>query len=475
MASEKFEVLVIGSGPGGYVAAIKAAQLGKKVAIVERESLGGVCLNWGCIPSKALLHAAHVFEEATGHATTMGIDMGKPKLDSKRLNAWKNEVVQKMTSGVGLLLKGNKVKTIFGEARFTGPKAVEVTGKDGKTTIEFDSAIIAVGARPIQIPNFEFDEEKICSARGGVNVEKLPKTMLIVGGGVIGLELGTVYAKLGVATTIVEAMPTLMTGTDADLVRPVQRRLDKLGVKFHFNAKAKNAKKTAKGVEVTFESNDGKATTMTVDKVLVAVSFRPNTENIGLDKAGVKLDAKGFIPIDAQLRTNVPHLYAIGDCTGSPLLAHRAMKQGEVAAEVIAGHKGAGYDVKAMPGGAFTDPEIANVGLTEAKAKEAGYDILVGKFFFGANGRAVAIGQSDGFVKVIVDKKTRVLLGVHLVGPNANDAIAEATLAIEMGALADDLALTVHSHPTLPEAMHEAAKAAIGEAIHALNKSATAA
>lgn len=470
--ADKYEVVVIGGGPGGYVAAIKAAQLGKKVACVERESWGGVCLNWGCIPSKALIHASHVFEEATGHAAEMGIDMGKPKVDSKKLEAWKRTVVEKMTSGVAQLLKGNKVAMISGSAAFTGGKTIEVTGKDGKRAVEFDDVIVAVGARPIELPGFEFDEERVCSARGGVDVGELPGSLLVVGAGVIGLELGTVYAKLGAEVTILEAMGSPMPGTDADLVRPVQRRLEKLGVKFHFNAKAKSAKRTGKGVEVAWESQDGKTQTRTVDKVLVAVSFRPNTEKIGLERIGVKLDGKGFIPVDDKLRTNVPHVFAVGDCTGSPLLAHRAMKQGEIAAEVIAGHKGAAYDVRAMPGGAFTDPEIAGVGLTEAKAREAGHDPLVGKFFFGANGRAVASGAGDGFVKAVVDRKTHALLGVHIVGMNANDLIAEAAVAVELGALADDLALTVHVHPTMSEAIHEACKAALGEAIHALNRSA---
>jgi dihydrolipoamide dehydrogenase len=469
--ADKFDVAVIGGGPGGYVAAIKAAQLGKKTVCIEREYWGGVCLNWGCIPSKALIHAAHTFADTTGHMVDMGFETGKTKIDSKKLNAWKEGVVQKMTSGVAQLLKGNKVAMVMGSAAFTGPKTIEVTGKDGKKTIEFDDAIIAVGARPIQLPGFEFDEVQICSARGGVNVETLPKTMTVIGAGIIGLELGTVYAKLGTEVTVIEFMPQAMTGIDADLVRPVQRNLEKLGVKFVFNAKARAAVKKGKSVEVSYEV-DGKTQSHSADKVLVAVSFRPNTENVGLDKAGVTLDAKGFIPVNDKLQTNVPRIYAIGDCTGSPLLAHRAMKQGEVAAEVIAGHKGAAYDVVAMPGGAFTDPEIATVGLNETKAKEAGYDPIVGKFFFGANGRAVASGAGEGFVKAVVDRKTHVLLGMHIVGANANDMIAEACVAMELGALADDLALTVHVHPTMSESVHEACKAALGEAIHALNRSA---
>lgn len=471
MASEKFEAVVIGSGPGGYVAAIKAAQLGKKTAVIERESIGGVCLNWGCIPSKALIHAAHVFEEATGHAVEMGMDFGKPKLDSKKLDAWKQGVVQKMTNGVAQLLKGNKVTTIMGDAKFTGPKTLEVKGKDGTRTIEFDQAIIAVGATPIQLPGIEFDGERIVHARGGVDVATLPKSLVVIGAGIIGLELGTVYAKLGCEVTVLEALAKPLATMEDDLVRPVKRKLDKLGVKFFFNAKAKGAKKTSKGVEITFEQ-DGKTQTVTGEKVLVAVSFAPNTKGIGLEKAGVKTNERGFIPVDGELRTNVRHLFAIGDCTGSPLLAHRAMKMGEVAAEVLAGVKGAGYDVKAMPAGAFTDPEIATVGLTEAEARQKGMDVLVGKFFFGANGRAVAIGQADGFARVVADRKTKILLGAQIAGPNANDLIAEVATAIELGALVDDLALIVHSHPTLPEAVHEAAKAALGEAIHALNRSA---
>src|SRR5579859_5085879 len=460
--ADKFDVVVIGSGPGGYVAAIRAAQLGKKTAVIEREAIGGVCLNWGCIPSKALIHAAGVFEEATGHAVTMGMEFGKPKLDSKRLEAWKMEVVGKMTGGVAQLLKGNKVTTLMGEAKLTGPKSLELSGKEGKRQIDFEAGILAVGARPIELPGFQFDGERIISAKEAVNVASLPGSLLVVGGGVIGLELGTVYQKLGAQVTVLEMMPQLLPGTDLDMVRVVQRRLEKLGVKVFLEAKAKGAKKTGKAVEVSFEAG-GKSQTVTVDEVLLAVSFKPNTEGIGLETSGVKLDRKGFIPVDEKLRTIVASLWAVGDVTGAPLLAHRAMKMGEVAAEVIAGVKGAAWDVKAMPAGTFTDPETATVGLTEAKARETGHEVLVGKFFFGANGRAVAIGQGEGFVKAVVDKKTKVLLGMQIVGPDANDLIATPALAIELGALADDLALTVHDHPTLPEAIHEACKAALGE------------
>ena len=467
MATRNFDAVVIGAGPGGYVAAIRLAQLGKKVALVEKESLGGVCLNWGCIPSKALIAAANVVDEIRG-AAERGILVEAPRVDLAKLREFKDAVVKKMVGGIGLLEKGNGVEVVKGTARFVSPTAVEVTGGAEPVRLEAPALILATGARTIEIPGFPFDGKDVWSAREAVDLPEVPKRLVVIGGGIIGMELGTVYAKLGAQVTFLEALPQILTGVDVEAVRVVQRALKERGVAVHVEAKAKGFERK-KGALVVKAEVAGAELAIECDKILVAVGMRPSVEGLGLETAGVKVGPRGFVEVDAQYRTSVPSIFAIGDICGAPLLAHKASKEGEIAAEAIAGKKSA-RDWVAMPGGIFTDPEVATVGLSEAQAREAGHDPITGKFFFGALGRAVAIGHAEGFVKVVGDRATKLLLGVTICGHAASDVIAEAALALEMGAYLEDVALTVHAHPTMPEAFMEACKAALGEAIHALNR-----
>ncbi len=435
---------------------------------MDREYVGGVCLNWGCIPSKALIAASN-FVEKVKHAETMGIKVGGVEVDVGKMQDWKDGIVKKLTTGVAGLLKGNGVEVIMGAAKLTGPKSLEVQTKEGVEKIEVTKGIVlATGARPIEIPGFKFDGERIVGARQAVSFREVPKRLVIIGGGVIGLELGTVYAKLGSKVTIIELMPQLLPGVDLDLVKVVHRKLEKLGCEIHLEARARSAEVHEGAVRVVAEVG-GKTETIDADKVLVSVGFRPNSEGLGLDAAGVKTDAKGFVPVDIEMRTNVKSVFAIGDLCGPPLLAHKASKEGEIAAEVIAGHKAAN-DVQAMPAAIFTDPEIATVGMSETEAKAKGKDVVIGKFPFAASGRAMAVLETDGFVKVIADKASHHVLGVGIVGPEASDLISEAALAIEMGGFVEDVGLTVHPHPTLSEAMMEAMKHSLREAIHILNR-----
>jgi dihydrolipoyl dehydrogenase len=376
-------------------------------------------------------------------------------------------VVKKMVGGIGLLEKGNKVEVLKGTATFVGPNAIEVDAGGEKTRVEAQAFIVATGARPIQIPGFEFDGKDVWSAKEAVNLPEIPKRLVVIGGGIIGLELGTVYAKLGSQVSIVEALPAILTGVDPEAVRLIQKGLRQRGGTVHVGAKAKGLER--KGGELTVKIEvEGKEQAIPCDKVLVAVGFRPNSEGIGLDKAGVKVGPKGFVEVNERMQTSAPSIFCIGDLSGPPLLAHKASKEGEIAAEVIAGHKSV-RDWVAMPSAIFTDPQVATVGLSEEQAREQGYDPIVGKFAFGALGRAVAIAHSEGFVKVIADRGSKLLLGATIAGPEASDLIAEAALALEMGAYVEDVALTVHAHPTLPEAFMEACKAALGESIHRLN------
>jgi dihydrolipoamide dehydrogenase len=466
MTTKTYDAVVIGAGPGGYVAAIRLAQLGKKTALVEKESLGGVCLNWGCIPSKALIAVGHLVDEIRG-AAERGILVGEPRIDVAKLRAYKESVVKKLVGGIGQLEKGNGVEVVKGKATFVGPNAVEVEAGGEKTRIEAPAFILATGARPIAIPGFAYGKD-VWSAREALDLSEVPGHLVVIGGGIIGLELGTVYARLGSKVTIVEALQTLLTGVDPEAVRIVQKGLRQRGVDVHVNAKAKGLEESGGALTVKIET-DGKEQAIRADKVLVAVGFRPNTEGLGLDVAGVKLDPKGYVQVDDQLRSSNPAVFAIGDLVGPPFLAHKATKEGEIAAEVIAGHRSA-RDWVAMPGAIFTDPEVATVGLTEEQARAKGLDPLVGKFAFAGLGRAIAIDQTEGFVKVVVDRESKLLLGVTIVGPSASDLIAEATLALEMGAYVEDVTLTIHAHPTLAEAFMEASKAALGEAIHAINR-----
>lgn len=464
MKNHDCDVVVIGAGPAGYVCAIRLAQLGKKVVVVERAQVGGVCLNVGCIPSKALIHAGSTFDKIR-HAGSMGISgTDAAKLDMKQLQGWKGEVVKKLTGGVAQLLKANGCSLVAGDARFLSSSELSVKTPEGEDRVRFKQAVIATGSRPAEIPGFEVDQKLVLDSTGGLAQDAVPESLLCVGGGYIGLELGTFYAKVGSKVTVVEAGPALLGIVDPDLVRVVQKGLEKRGVKIQTSTTVKSVKKLQNSVEVVFASSSGEVKEK-FDRVLVTIGRTPNTAGLALEKAGVKMDSKGFIPVDAQRRTSVPNIYAIGDVAGQPLLAHKGSKEGMVAAEAIGGMKTV-YDVRAMPAVIFTDPEIATVGLTEVEAKAKGIAVNVGVFPFAANGRALSVGEPDGMVKLVSDAKKGTLLGCHIVGAEASNLIAEATLAIEMGAHVEDLALTVHAHPTLPETIMEAAEVALGHPIH---------
>jgi dihydrolipoamide dehydrogenase len=476
MAEQRYDAVVIGAGPGGYPAAIRLGQLKVKTCIIEREYIGGVCLNVGCIPSKAVIHAAKMYDKI-GHAGDIGIGIAsKPTIDMTKLQTWKGGVVSKLTGGVRTLLKGNGVDVIDGSATLTaGAKdghRIEVKTKTGTQVVIAKNVVLATGSRPIEIPGFQIDQQRIIDSTGALALDAVPARMIVIGGGYIGLELGMVYAKFGSKVTVVEATPRLLGGMDKDCVGVVERKLKKMGVEVMLSTKAKSWEEKGDRAVLTVELDGGQGKTATIDadKILLSVGRRPNSENLGLEGAGVAVDKRGFITVDDHLRTNVPGIYAIGDVVGGMMLAHKATKEGEVVAEVIAGHKAA-FDVRTIPAVVFTDPEIAVTGLTEDEAKAKGHaQLKIGKFPFAALGRALSVNDTDGFVKVIADAQTGELLGVHVVGNGASDLISEAALAIEMGAVADDLRLTIHPHPTLSEAMMEAAAASLGEAIHVINR-----
>ncbi|MEZ4361129.1 MAG: dihydrolipoyl dehydrogenase [Kofleriaceae bacterium] len=473
MSEQRFDAVVIGAGPGGYPTGIRLGQLKVKAAVVEREYMGGVCLNVGCIPSKAVIHAAKMFDKL-GHAGELGISVAsKPTIDMKKMQTWKGGVVNKLTSGVRMLLKGNGCAIVEGTARLAKPgpdgHRVVVTSAAGETTLIAKSVVIATGSRPMEIPGFAIDQKRIIDSTGALALDQVPARMIVIGGGYIGLELGMAYAKLGSKVTVVEATPGLLGSMDKDCVAVVARKLKKLGVEVMLEAKAKAWADKGDRAVLTVELKDGSSATIDADKILLAVGRRPNTENLGLAEAGVAMDKRGYIVADDQLRTNVPGVYAIGDVIGGMMLAHKATKEGEVVAEIIAGHRAA-VDVRTIPAVVFTDPEIASAGLTEEEAKAKGHQIKVGKFPFAALGRALGVNDTEGFAKSIVDAKTEEILGVHIVGNGASDLISEAALAIEMGAVAQDVNLTVHPHPTLSEALREATAAAIGEAVHVINR-----
>ncbi len=465
---KKFDAVVIGAGPGGYVCAIRLAQLGKKTAIIDRDALGGTCLNWGCIPSKALIHAAHLYETMHGPAKEMGFSYKDLSLDFKKLNEWKNGVVHKLTSGIGGLCKRHGIEVFMGTAEFKSPKQLSVKLNDSKTeeTVEFDSVVIATGSESATIPGVTPDGKVIVTSKEALNLPEIPKKMILIGGGVIGLELGSFYSMLGTEVTVLEYMPQLLPGTDLDLVKVVEKKLESRGAKIFTGFKVSGAEVKGKKGIVKGVDSAGKEQSFEGDLVLLSTGRRPFTKFLGLEKTGLKTDAKGFIPVGKSLQTSVPHIYAIGDCTPGPLLAHRASHEALIAACHLAGDKYSIVDYRVIPAAIFTDPEIAGVGLTETEAKAKGIQVKIGKFPFAALGRALANANSDGFCKIIGDAKTDDLLGVHIVGPEAGNLIGEAALAIEMGASVEDLALTVHTHPTFPEALMEAADAYFGHAIH---------
>jgi dihydrolipoamide dehydrogenase len=469
MTTKQYEAIVIGGGPGGYAAAIRLGQLNVKTLCVEREAMGGVCLNWGCIPSKALIAAANLANKVR-NAGHMGITVKDLQIDVVKMQEWKNDIVKKLTTGVSGLVKGSGGDIVMGTASVLDANTVEVTKPSGdkERYTASKGIIVATGTQVIQIPGFEPDGETIITAREAVSLTEVPKSMLLVGGGVIGLELGMVYQKLGTKITVVELLDQLLPGTDPDLVRVVQKHLKAAGAEIHLESKAVSCEKVPGGAKVTLDVK-GEKKVIEVETVLVAVGFRPNSKGLGLDKAGVKLDERGHIAVNDRFQTNIASIYAIGDVCGPPYLAHKANKEGEIAAEVIAGHKSA-RDWRGMPAAIFTEPEIATVGLSETEAKAQGKKIKVGKFPFAASGRAMAVSETDGFVKVIIDEADHQLLGVAIVGPEASDLISESALALEMCAFAEDVALTVHPHPTLGEGVMEAFKHSIGEAIHIKNR-----
>lgn len=461
------DVLVIGGGPGGYVAAIRAAQLGKKVTLVERGELGGVCLNVGCIPSKALISVAHNYEHAQHGMDKMGITTEGVKLDFSKAQSFREEVVKKLTSGVAGLLKGNEVTVVKGEALFVNEREVRVFDNYDVNRYRFNECIIATGSRAIELKAFPFGG-RVLSSTEALSLPEVPKSMIVIGGGYIGIELGTAYAKLGTKVTVLEGTDTILPGFEGALTQPVKKNLKAASVEIHTKALAKSMQETENGVTVLAEIK-GEEKTFDAEYVLVTVGRRPNTDTLGLDAAGVKLNDRGFIEVDKQGRTNVEHIYAIGDIVPGLALAHKASYEGKVAAEVIAGHPSE-VDYRAIPAVVFSDPEIASVGLSEDEAKTQGLKVKAGKFPFAANGRALGINNTQGFVKVVAEEGTDVVLGVQIVGPEASNLIAEAGLAIEMGATLEDIALTIHAHPTLGEVVMEATEVVMGQPIHIVVK-----
>ncbi|EGQ0292258.1 TPA: dihydrolipoyl dehydrogenase [Staphylococcus pseudintermedius] len=458
------DTIVIGAGPGGYVAAIRAAQLGQKVTIVEKGNLGGVCLNVGCIPSKALLNVSHRFEQAQ-HGADLGITAENVSLDFDKVQSFKGSVVSKLTGGVESLLKGNKVEIVRGEAYFVDEHSLRVMDDKSAQTYNFKNAIVATGSRPIQIPNFEFGG-RILDSTGALNLQEVPKKLVVVGGGYIGSELGTAYANFGTEVTILEGAKEILGGFEKQMVAPVKKAMKAKGMIIETEALAKSAEETDNGVKVTYEVK-GEEKTIEADYVLVTVGRRPNTDELGLEEVGVKLTDRGLVEVDKQSRTSVDSIYAIGDIVPGLPLAHKASYEAKVAAEAIAGQNSE-VDYIGMPAVCFTEPELAQVGYTEAQAKEEGLDIKASKFPYQANGRALSLNDTNGFVKLVTLKEDDTLIGAQVVGTNASDVIAELGLAIEAGMNAEDIALTVHAHPTLGEMSMEAAEKALGLPIHTM-------
>ena len=450
------QVLVLGAGPGGYTAAFRAADLGLEVTLIERwPTLGGVCLNVGCIPSKALLHAAKVIDEAASMAAH-GIDFGAPKIDTDKLRGWKSGVVKKLTGGLEMLAKQRKVSVMRGTGRFIAPRVIEVTSDEGASQISFDYGIIAAGSEPVRLP-FVPQDPRVMDSTDALELRELPKRLLVIGGGIIGLEMGCVYDALGTRVSVVEVMKQLMPGADPDLVKPLEKRLRKRYEQVMLGVKVKAVSALKEGLRVEFEG-EGAPEPQVYDRVLVAVGRKPNGALVDAGKAGVSVDERGFIRVDRQMRTNVPHIFAIGDLVGQPMLAHKATHEGKVAAEVIAGEKRA-FDARVIPSVAYTDPEVAWVGLTETEAKAKGIKVQKGMFPWAASGRSLAQGRDEGFTKLLFDPDTHRVVGGGLVGPNAGELIGEVALAIEMGADATDVGLTIHPHPTLSESIAFSAEA----------------
>jgi len=456
------DTIVIGAGPGGYVAAIRAAQLGQKVTIVEKGSLGGVCLNVGCIPSKALIAASHRYESAL-HSDDMGIKAENVTVDFTKVQEWKAGVVKKLTSGVEGLLKGNKVEIVRGEAYFVDDHNIRVMDENSAQTYTFKNAIIATGSRPIELPSFKYSK-RVIDSTGALSLEEIPNKLIVIGGGYVGTELGTAYANLGSEVTILEGADDILSGFEKQMTALVKRNLKKKNVEIVTKAMAKGVEETENGVKVTFDAK-GEEKTIEADYVLVTVGRKPNTDELGLEQVGIKMTDRGVIEVDKQCRTSASNIFAIGDIVPGPPLAHKASYEGKIAAEAISGHPSE-VDYLGIPAVVFSEPELATVGYTEAQAKDEGLDITAAKFPFAANGRALALNNTDGFVKLITRKDDGLVIGAQIAGPSASDMISELGLAIEAGMTAEDIAMTIHAHPTLGEITMEAAEVALGTPIH---------
>ena len=455
--NKSYDIAIIGSGPGGYAAAFRAADLGKKVVIIEKDkSLGGVCLNRGCIPSKALLHLAKIMEDAKSLKTS-GISYKSPKLNLKEIRNWKNSVVSKLNTGINQLAKIRNVEIINGIAKFTSKNTLSISNNEDKKTITFTDCIIATGSKAISLPNITIDHQYILNSTSALNLQKIPKSMLIIGGGYIGLEMASIYHALGSEVTVVEFMPNILSGADQDLVRPLYRKLKKTYKNIHLSTKVVSTNIIDNSVEVIFKSNENKEFNENFESVLVSIGRVPNTNNLGLNNIGISLSKDNFIPVNNSRRTIIPNIYAIGDITGNPMLAHKASHEGKVAAEVISGHKSS-FEPGAIPAVIFTDPEIAWAGPTEAELTKKNIPYEKGEFPWAASGRAIAINSIQGKTKLLFDPETKKVISAGIVGPNAGDLIGEAILAIEMGADVEDIALSIHPHPTLAETIGNAAE-----------------
>lgn len=459
------DVAIIGGGPGGYVCGIRAAQLGLKTVVVEADRLGGECVNYGCIPSKSLITVSRLADKLK-EAEKFGLKASGVSVDFVQLQKWKGEVVSRLVGGIELLLKGYHATVLKGEAEVISKDRVAVTTDQGKEEISCRNLVLATGTRTSSLPGLEFDGDLVIGSKEGLEMKSAPRRLMVVGGGAIGLEFASMFQKLGSTITVVEIMDQLLPGSDPDVVRLVHRKLESRGAKIHLKSRVLKVDKTGSEAVVEVETPDGRAS-VGVDRILVSVGRKPRTEKLNLQALGVKTDPRGYIITDSRMQTNIPGVYAIGDLRGPPLLAHKASREGMVAAEVMAGMPSAA-DWKVIPDAVFCDPEVASVGLTEAKAVEAGYKVKRSRFQFAALGRALTAGEPEGFVKVISNEGDGLVLGVQIVGPEASDLISEAALAIEMGATVEDIALTIHPHPTLPEALMEASESAAGRPIHQL-------
>ncbi|MBT5077835.1 MAG: dihydrolipoyl dehydrogenase [Candidatus Marinimicrobia bacterium] len=457
MANTHFELIIIGAGPGGYAAAFRAADLGKQVLLIDKfDDLGGVCLNRGCIPSKALLHLAKVINDAKS-VESLGVTFETPTLEIDKIRTWKESVISQLNKGIAQMAKARGVSRATGTAKFLSNNLITVEGTVGNSTYTFDDCIIATGSKPAKIPTFP-EDPRIISSTGALALEDIPKNLLVVGGGYIGLEMGSVYHAFGSKVTVVEFMSSLLPGADADLVKPLQKKLTADFNKIYLSTKVIEIKPETDGLSVHFETTNGEKFTESFDKVLVSVGRKPNTENLGLEKAGITPTVRGFIPVNDKRQTSVNKIYAIGDITGDPMLAHKATHEGKIAAEVISGDESSSFDPKAIPAVIFTDPEIAWAGPTEAELKRDGIPFVKGEFPWQASGRAIALDRTEGKTKILADPKTNIIIGIGIVGINAGDLIGEGMLAIEMGADAEDIGLTIHPHPSLSETVANAAE-----------------